>query len=187
MEQCGSSARSLCSSPGYSSSEEEAKLKAWWDAAAQTMVRGYPDGSVTAAVMEAGPSGFAVAVWPSGSRTETSVPNLDIAVQPAAICKRPAAASQQRRAAGLGQVPAARAKELLSSSFGPLRKTCAKDKSYVTYLDAAGKWRLLANVTAKTSPNHSQIVDRLMDFALGAGLTKEDVLKRRGNCSWMLD
>ena len=63
--------------------QETGPGKQFWDNSKAAMARCWKDGRVVHAKMEAGPDGFQIAVWPSGSRETTEKANL---CMPARLC-----------------------------------------------------------------------------------------------------
>ena len=78
-------------------------LPSWWDSEAEKMAVQVPGSTaVVHGEVEPGPDGFLLVTWPDGSRQDTEVSNLAIAVateKKKAVLKRPAAAKSAATAA----------------------------------------------------------------------------------------
>ena len=67
-----------------------------------------------------------------------------------------------------------------SASFGYLKCQKARSKSYIqAKADAGSKMYCLVNVQEGAGFSHETVVDQLMEFATGAGLSKAMVVAER--------
>ena len=113
--------------------------------------------------------------------SSVSEPVVPLAGQkdPEAKMKRPAGKNPKKRPSILKvKQPGSAWKK--SASFGHLKATKAFSKSYIqAKADAASKMYLLVNVQEGVGFSHEKIVDQLMNFATGAGLSKAMVVAER--------
>lgn len=113
--------------------------------------------------------------------SSVSEPVVPLAGQkdPEARMKRPAGQNPKKRPAIL-KVKAPGSAWKKSASFGHLKATKAFSKSYIqAKADAASKMYLLVNVQEGVGFSHEKVVDQLMNFATGAGLSKAMVVAER--------
>ena len=64
----------------------------------------------------------------------------------------------------------------ISESFGRIRKHIGTHKAYIQQRDDAGRWTCVVNVQANScNYHHKCVINDLMEFSMGAGLSIEDV------------
>ena len=177
-------------------------VQSWWSMEDNCLVRQDEEGELEKANMEKGKDGFAIAVWADGTKNRTDKTNLLVFETPTAVAakiqakprKKPAAAAKSqssKKPAAVGGDPAkvlpvtgirvAQGAWIPSVSFGFLKPTYAKNKSYIVFKESLGQAKptCLVNIMGTNGLDHAAVCAELLEFCKGAGLDKAAVVAER--------